>query len=263
LEGGNARNLQDLPTWCCNYLKKNITLTNFSEITLSLISKQDEYFRDIRYFILDWITENYFKIYQEQNQSLRLCEEFLVKNIEVETFVKISKFIAEKTFKTSYTWFMWEERPLAHRQKEDGEARREAMREAKREGKEIFKRETMKLRDAMYCFMQENFEEIKEETIANHLPENFLMGMVAHILPNLNRNKSLSLNKDQENEEAKQGDIGENDDKENVKNGQTRGRKRREPIQKENEASEKPELKKTKKCENCEKSQNNNFGQSV
>jgi len=258
-------------------------MTNISEIIQFLISKQNEYPRELRYKVLKWITENYFEIYQKQNQSLRLCEEFLTNNIERRTIERISQFIVGerdwrssiKTFQESYKEFALRRGSLAGSQKKYDETEKEAeegfeqeemepnsprsthtfseldQSQAKKEAKEVFEQETMKLRGAAYCFIQENFEEVKKEK--RKLPRRFLMGMIATMLPNLNKNKSLSLNKDQENEEAKQGGIGENDEKENVKNGQARGRKRKEPIQKENEASEKPELKKMKKCENCRK----------
>ena len=70
-------------TWCGNYLKERITLENIPEIVQSLISKQNECPLELRDKVLDWIMDNYFKIYHEQNQSLRLCEEFLAKNVEL------------------------------------------------------------------------------------------------------------------------------------------------------------------------------------
>ena len=79
--------------------------------------------------------------------------------------------------------------------------------------------------------MQENVEQVKEKLRKERgdLPTRFLMGTIAYMLPNKNKNP------------------GNDEEEENMKNGEARGRKRKEPSQKDNEAAEKPELKKTKK----------------
>jgi len=76
--------------------------------------------------------------------------------------------------------------------------------------------------------MQENVEQVKERMREERgdLPRKFLVGTVSYILSN--KNKAL-------------------------REEETRGKKRKEPNQKDNEAAEKPELKKTKKCEDCGK----------
>ncbi len=148
--------------------------------------------------VRDWIMENYFEIYKQQNQSLRLCEEFLVENIERETIVRMSKFIAGEIGSSGYM------------------------------AKEIFEQETMKLRNGVYHFMQENWKEMNQEEIQNDLSKKFLMNMISFSfeIPNFKEQRYQNQEKEEE----------------------ARNKKREEPIQKDNAANEeKPELKKTKK----------------
>ena len=243
-EEASARNLQNLMPWCVERLKNNITLTNVSELVQSLISK---YSHELRDKVFDWILKNYFEIYQKQNKSLRLFEEFLTKNIGRKTIGRIFQFIVgaggSESFIKSYKSykknlaglkvmdsaehhpddydeeesmelnvfegeFMFLRREKAWIQKQTDEA-------LENEAKEIFEQETMKLRGRVYCFKQENWKEIKQGPIAKDLPKDFLMEVISFLVetPNLNEKNA-------------------------------RGRKRNVPIQEDHETAENPELKK-------------------
>jgi len=212
--------MQTLLIWCITHLRANISLVNISGIVQSQIPKHS---RELRDEALNWIIENYFEIYQKQNQSLRLCEDFLAKNVKKETIARISQFIAGESGWKSFRRSENDEEKLASDQ-----------------ANEVFEQETKKLRERVYSFMQENWEEMNQEETEKVFPRKLFRDMISYMLenPNLNEKK----HKNQENEEAEQGDF-----EENVKNGKARGRKRKEPIQKDNEPAGKPELKKTKK----------------
>ncbi len=79
--------------------------------------------------------------------------------------------------------------------------------------------------------MRENWEEMNQEETAKAFPNKLFRDMLSYVF------KTQDLN-----EKAKQGDF-----EEEVKNKTAKGRKRKDPIEKENEQTEKPKLKKTKK----------------
>jgi len=143
--------------WCVIYLGNNINLTNISELV-----KQNGYPRKLRDTLLDWIMKNYFEIYREQNQSLRECEEFLVKNIEVETIARISAFLAgdsgwgdeRGSFIKSYQIFALLDEPLS--------CRHNIYDEAERKAREVFEKETMQLRGAIH-FVKESWKEMMKK----------------------------------------------------------------------------------------------------
>ena len=211
--------------WCVNYLKDNITLINISQLVQSLIPKQNECPCDLRDKVLDWIIDNYFDIYQEQNQNLRLCEEFLAKNIERGTIVKISQFISRAGGRNS---FIKSYRNCV-KSKPD---------QAKRGAEGVWEQETMQLRGRVCSFLQENWKEIKQGPIGKDLPQGFLIEILSILFetPNLNEKKSVQQCNFEESGEEKE-----------VKNGKLRSLKRNEPLQKDSEADGNPELKKTKK----------------
>jgi len=94
-----------------------------------------------------------------------------------------------------------------------------------REAKRIFEQETMKLRDRVFCFMQENWKEMNQEEIAEALPKKLFRDMISYML------ETSNFNNMKENE-------GADEEEENVKNESARGRKREEPIQKDNDVIE-------------------------
>lgn len=90
------------------------------------------------------------------------------------------------------------------------------------EAKKIFEQETMRLREGVYCFMQENWKEIERDDILEYLSKKVFMEMIVYMMKNP---------KSEDQKEA----------------SDVKGKKRIEPSQKDHEATENPELKKTKK----------------
>jgi len=138
---------------------------------------------------------------QTLKKKLNFHRYLCLHGVRRETIVRISQLIAGESYNHSF------------------------------KSKEVFEQETKILRERVYSFMRENWEEMNQEETAKAFPNKLFRDMLSYVF------KTQDLN-----EKAKQGDF-----EEEVKNKTAKGRKRKDPIEKENEQTEKPKLKKTKK----------------
>jgi len=231
--------LSQLQSWCLNFFLTKIDMEDVSELIKYLDQQSKLEFANenihLKNRLLDVLfIENYIKTCHETKQDTKPYEDFILKNIEMNSIQRIAKFLSSNQ---SSKQVITDENSSPSEIEND---------------KILFDKMTVKLKSAVFGFLYENFEELKDKEIMKNLPVDFLVNYAQHVTHKLKESKNgRILESEQEKGENSQiledGINGENKKKNNqTENNTKRGIKRKEPIHDKN-LEENQTFKQTKK----------------
>jgi len=229
--------ISHLQTWCLNLFLTKIDMSNVSRL-MNYLDQQDrqnfDQYGKLRDKVLDVLfTENYLEIYQNQKQNMQIYEDFIIRNIDQGSILKISQFLSSEKHED-----------LMLNQTNDS----------------CLIEKCTNLKQAVFIFIQENLHHFESWGIKG-FPNDFLMDYAKHVTEKINNYESKTSERGLEIGGKKQDSIEKEKELENNQeskdnnqsaNKRKRGRKRKEPIQ-ENIQEEKPILKQTKKTSRSRK----------
>jgi len=239
------QSLNPLQTLCEHFCLLNLNMSNVLGLVKYLNKQNNQDFdqeKSLRDEVLNLLLiRNYIKICQnqEQKQNIQFYEEFIIKNIEPNSIIRISEFI-------------WDDRYQdlrIHPWSNSAEMK---------ESRVIFEQATLKVKHAVFEFIQRNFKKVHAQRTRKHLPADLFVDYAAHLTEKINEyekeaNRSLEIkekkqriSKKSKKDENIENQHGDQNDEESGKKKAKRGRKRKEPVQDES-LEESPTLKQTKK----------------
>jgi len=181
LEFAREKNIPQVLNWCMKYLRKNINeITVPGLITYLETPTKPEYEKDNLFFrdkAFNFVLEHFTDIYKKNKIGIRICEAFLIKNLRLDTFLKIIDFLCGDDF-TKFT---------PHRYKLGNEEILYRM------AKELFEENTNNLRTSVLSFVQDNYETIQKQNLMIKLPQSFLIGFNAYLFGIVNQKEKISL----------------------------------------------------------------------
>ena len=155
------RSVDKLKNSCYNFLKKNIDANNISGLIqyLEKLSDEDctEDDLEAKANAVSFILNKFAKVYEKNEKNWKICEDFLIKNIEMKT---ISTFV---------NFVYWQYSEIIERNKMFY-----CGLQVLKESKDSIKQGTVSLKRALLDFSQRNFQEIREKNIILELPNQFL-----------------------------------------------------------------------------------------
>jgi len=208
-------NIPSLVDWCLKFFESNINVSNVSDLIQYLDKKPDTEFETehlkLKKQAFDIVLENYISISQKQQENLRFYEDFLIRNVEMDTITRLANFISGERYKEL----------MPQETHWNGET----------EAKGVFEQITINLQGHVFGFAHQNFKIIREKHMIPAIEKDFFVDLVSY---EINR---------QENFETICGS-----DKINLEDEKKKGLKRREPSSNnDNIPEENPLLKQTKK----------------
>ena len=211
-EIAHQQNWNHLRGWCLKSLPSDLTVNDLSELVKLQYHQGLTKDVDLRDKTINLVIEMFQKISLDENH-FSLFEDFLIDNLNTDTILTILNFIYD--------------------QSSQEDARRTS------------KQETIKLKNALFDFGKENFQELRETQITKKFPQPFLEDLISCLVEErFKYQKKLVKNTRLRSTE----EITEPEEK--PKKLSQESKKRKEPANnaKEEEVpEEKPELKKTKK----------------
>ena len=144
LLGFSDKYLQDdLHKRCINFLKNNLTIDNVSEL-IQYLDQQSTPDLELKDSAFDLIIDNATEVFQEDNMNAKFFEEFLIKNITMDTIVKIADILDYPN-------------------------------------EEIPQEKTINLRKACFEFARKNFKSLHEKNIPEEFSKAFLSGVILYM----------------------------------------------------------------------------------
>ncbi len=162
LELAHKENLPTLEKWCILFLKNTMEFGKIFDLVEYLNKESQEFDKNnlpLQKIARDLVVKNYITIIVKQKKKIGFYDEFLAKNVRINTFVKLAKLpYGENNVKVlirdNPNW-------------EDYER-------AKKESIELLKQSTANLRSALFAFARENYEQLEEKKHIEKLPKEFL-----------------------------------------------------------------------------------------
>jgi len=158
----HKENLPTVEKWCITFLENTIDFPQVFGLIEYLNKEESQEFAKnnlpLQKIARDLVLDNYVTIIVEQEEKIRFYDEFLAKNVKINTFVKLAKFIYGDSFKElirhNPNWKDYER--------------------AKKESIDLLKQSTANLRSALFAFARENYEQLEEKKHIKKLPKEFL-----------------------------------------------------------------------------------------
>ena len=246
LDFAHQESLYHIKNRCLNFLKHNLHINNVSGLIEYLRRQEDLEFREIiqelRLFVFTFVLKRFFDLYENENGSMQVCENFIITNIEMTTISILERFLS-----CSYKLF---ENVLEKRSPKEDEKKTVVFsdqdvhcllrRRTTPQTKELFEERTIKLREAAFSFVHENFEAL----MASKTLEDFSHGLLGEFaLYSAERSSKQFQDMMKKPNHFKAGKGSKENNKKTRKGNQ---KKRMEPIQ-TGAGEENPTLQKTKK----------------
>ena len=99
LDFAREENHSSLANWCLKFLENNINIRNVKNFIQYLDKKSDPEFitehLKLKRQAFDIILENYIDASQKQQENLKFYEDFLIKNIEIDTITSLANFLCD------------------------------------------------------------------------------------------------------------------------------------------------------------------------
>jgi len=211
-------NLPGLEKLCTDCFESILDLTNFLDL-IQCINKEGN--PELISKAFDFILQNFEKIHQKGKNDIKYSEDFLIQNMTRGNIQKLMQFL--ETFA-----------PDNSDDSDDSDSFSDA------------KKETANLREAVYGFLQRNWEDPQIKRITKKCSKAFLLDVISYLAPKL-ENVETEIKREEDEFLIKEEE--ENLIKNQPARETKRIHKRKEPGKpgKENIQEERPELKKTKK----------------
>jgi len=181
LDFARQENPPSLKEWCLNFLKNKIDIKNIAGLVEYLNRQNNLEFAqenfELRRIALDVVLNNYLEISEDEKTSPTLYEDFLIKNIALDTVLDLGKFIYGHNLKT---------------------ARPSPTELELRNLREKIESRTVNLKLALVEFIQTNFKILHEKKIAEELPGRFLADLLFLIHGNKTSNHQNGLHVEQQ-----------------------------------------------------------------
>ncbi len=202
LDFARQKNLSSVRARCSSFLKEKTDSSNISELVEYLNQQNDpEYAQEnleLRDITLKIILPNYLEISKDQNISPAFYEDFLIKNIAIDTVVGLANFIYGHNFKTDRTNstisdlanFIYGDKFNTDR---IGLTASDLKTLTKKE-RQNREPETLNLKPALLNFIQKNLIIISEKNLAEDLPNLLLFDLLlVNTEASKNHEKNLHL----------------------------------------------------------------------
>jgi uncharacterized protein (DUF1697 family) len=169
LDFAHQEDISHLRHWCVDFLKDKINLNNISSLVEHLNKQNDPELAqenlELRDKVIYFLTNNYIEA--TKNQNMPVFEDFLIKNIALETVSTLANFVSGCPVKIQVSC------ELFSKSNHKGE-RVEGL-------KEKLQPVTINLRDALYGFVQTNLETLTQTKIIEKIPHEFLVDLLRRI----------------------------------------------------------------------------------
>jgi len=137
--------LYHLVHWCLKFLENNINICNVANLIQYLDKKPDPEFEtehsSLKKFAFEIVRNNLIDASQKQKENLQFYEDFLIRNVEMDTFKTLANFICGETY---------EQLKLRNLQKH------------------------------VFDFAHQNFETLQERNILKNIEKNFFINLVSY-----------------------------------------------------------------------------------
>ena len=137
--------LYHLVHWCLKFLENNINICNVANLIQYLDKKPDPEFEtehsSLKKLAFEIVRNNLIDASQKQKENLQFYEDFLIRNIEMDTFKSLANFICGETY---------EQLKLRNLQKH------------------------------VFDFAHQNFETLQERNILKDIEKDFLIDLVSY-----------------------------------------------------------------------------------
>jgi len=171
LDFAREQDILHLKNSSMNFLKNKISSRNVFELVQHVEKQNNPKFAqedlNLRKKAFNIILQNYIKIFKNQKQNLQFYQNFLIKNININTIEKFAKLISShpaKYFKTS---------------------------------QKLSEQDNINLKEAVLMFIRENFKEIKREKIHLKLPNQILIDALSYVIKKLDDCEKKILKQDE------------------------------------------------------------------
>ncbi len=162
LDLAHKETLPTLEKWCITFLDNTVQFEKVFGLVEYLNKEENQEFAKsllpLQKIARELVLDNYVTIIVDQEDKIKLYDEFLAKNVRINTFVKLAKFpygdIVKELVRHNPNWKDYER--------------------AKKESIELLKQSTANLRSALFAFARENYEQLEEKKHIKKLPKEFL-----------------------------------------------------------------------------------------
>ena len=161
LELAHKENLPTIEKWCIPFLENTMEFEKVRDLIEHLNKESPEFDKNnlpLQKIARDLVVKNYITIIIEQKKKVGFYDEFLAKNVRINTFVKLAKLPYSDGYKelirNNRNWRDYER--------------------AKQESIDLLKQSTANLRFALFAFARENYEKLEEKKHIEKLPKAFL-----------------------------------------------------------------------------------------
>jgi len=186
------KNILDLKKSCLKWLQIKLKIDNTSELIKYLDDQKrkpepDQDILKLYDEVLDFVIVRYVQISQNYQDHIQFYEDFLIKNLQVDIILKIIKLI----FQNNPT------QPIINKslggRLTQGQINKETS---------AFESKAMTLRNAVFTFVEKNFEAIKSKKIDLEFPTAFYSEFVSYLMARSDQNKTFAQNTNREQERA-------------------------------------------------------------
>jgi len=180
LDFARQENISHLKEWCETFLKNKMNATNISGL-VEYLNKQNNPenigLRDIAFSVL---TKNLLEIPQDKKISPTFYEDFLIRNIALDTVLILVNFISGHNYKRKAPSYEKRSKGFSGQSDnqvddfiDEGQAAKE---------KEKLEPKTKNLRTALNNFVWANLKALKESRTAKEFPSSFLVGLLGVVI---------------------------------------------------------------------------------
>ena len=152
LDFARQEGIVQLESWCMKFLKNNLTINSVSGL-IQYLDQQNTPDLGLKDSAFNFIIDRSRKIFQEEN---KLCEDFLIKNISMDTIAKTVNFMYDSKDQII-------------------------------ERKEIPQENIINLRKACFSFAKKHFKMLQERKIPEQLPNAFLSDVILSMIGTQNQ----------------------------------------------------------------------------
>jgi len=156
LDFAHQENVSQIKVWCTKLFQDKLTIHNVAELIKYLVDRQEdleskENNRKFRNQALNFVLDNFFEIHENEKGNIQLYEDFLLKNIEIDTIPPLADFLGQ---------------------------------EQKKYREEIFEKSTIHLKEAVFSFIEENARIVMTSPEAKDFPHGFLRELFLYTAEN-------------------------------------------------------------------------------
>jgi len=219
LDFARQENISPLANWCLEFFDSNLNINNVSKLIQYIEQMSDPEFLTqnprLKDKIFDIVFDNFLDALQSQKENLRFYEDFLIKNVNMDTIVSLANWISDES----------SEHVRLFARRSYGNARNDTLKRVR----DIFEQNTINLQRQVLDFADKNFEALQEKDMIKDIEKNFFVKLVSY---------GIQQRKSQKTQEAQDHDSDTQSKK---------GLKRMEPSNNGSISEGNPRLKQTKK----------------